>query len=121
MPDDMFPSLSISKFMKFSEACRQTLVLYERASDAGSCVEESSGVELKSRVEAVTAACCEQDGVNTCTAGAPLTCDTECAIEFLPWYGPLSSPPSHIHMMVHSCPPAHLCCLRLNHFGCNND
>ena len=59
--------------MTFSEACRQTLVLYESA-DSDSCSSGSDESVLQSRVDVVNAACCEQGGVNTCVGGAPQTC-----------------------------------------------
>jgi hypothetical protein len=87
MGDDMFSAFKVTAFTTFSEACRQTLVLYEHA-DAGSCTDSGSAISggLQTRVDAVTAACCEQDGINTCTSGAPATCDAECAAEFLPYF-----------------------------------
>ena len=61
------------RFVTFSEACRQTLVLYESA-DSDSCSSSSDESVLQSRVDVVNAACCEQGGVNTCVGGAPQTC-----------------------------------------------
>ena len=43
-------------------------------------------VRAQGRVDTVQAACCEQDGVNTCASGAPQRCDAECAAEFLPYW-----------------------------------
>jgi hypothetical protein len=79
-------AFSVSKFNDFAVACRQTLVLYERASTAGSCGADDTA--LKARVDAVNTACCEQDGINVCaeTGGAPMKCDAECAAEFLPYF-----------------------------------
>ena len=61
------------RFVTFSEACRQTLVLYESA-DSDSCSSSSDESVLQSRVDVVNAACCEHGGVNTCVGGAPQTC-----------------------------------------------
>ena len=61
------------RFVTFSEACRQTLVLYESA-DSELCSSSSDQSVLQSRVDIVNAACCEQGGVNTCVGGAPQTC-----------------------------------------------
>jgi hypothetical protein len=77
VPDETFPTFKVSKLRTFSDACRQTLILFERAS-SGTCTSEGEGegdLVLKGRIEAVNSACCEQDNVNICTAGTPQTCD----------------------------------------------
>jgi hypothetical protein len=79
-------SFETEKLEAFSGSCRQTLVLYERASSTGSCGSDADPEALKRRVDAVNTACCEQEGVNTCTNGAPQSCDAECAVEFLPYW-----------------------------------
>ena len=76
---------SVSGYTEFSTACRQTLVLYERAESAGSCTA-GAAVGLQSRVDAVNTGCCEQNGTNVCANGEPQTCDAECAAEFLPYW-----------------------------------
>eukprot|EP01052_Picozoa_sp_SAG31_P002560 SAG31_NODE_91_length_26366_cov_6.792211_8_plen_522_part_00 len=83
MGDGMF-AFHVAAFANFTAACRQTLVLYERANGVGG--DGCTGDALQSRVDAMNAACCEQNGVNTCTAGAPQTCDAECAVEFLTYW-----------------------------------
>jgi hypothetical protein len=89
MPESTFESgtgaqsFKISHFVSFADSCRQTLVLYERASSAGSCVTPSDDVSsaLQSRVDTVNQACCEEDGVNICTSGGPpTTCDAVCTL-----------------------------------------
>ena len=67
LPDETFPPLSISKFVTFSTACRQTMVLYERAVGSESCSGDGgadSTDQLKARVNAVNAACCEEHGMH---------------------------------------------------------
>ena len=84
MPDATFPEFAISKMVAFSDACRQALVLYERAENTGACSSETDVTVLQTRVDQVNRACCEQNGQNVCTNGAPGTCDSECAGVFLP-------------------------------------
>jgi hypothetical protein len=68
VPDETFESFHLSALPVYVDSCRQTLILWSRASDAGSCVasgevapQGGEGV-LVSRVDAVSNACCEQDG-----------------------------------------------------------
>jgi hypothetical protein len=68
--DGTFPTFKVSEFTKFSDSCRQTLVLFERASDGESCTSEGESA-LQTRVEAVNEACCERDGENIYTKGEP--------------------------------------------------
>eukprot|EP01052_Picozoa_sp_SAG31_P025668 SAG31_NODE_2264_length_6057_cov_6.828634_2_plen_781_part_00 len=88
LPNEVFSdvSLHIPAFLNFSEACRQTLTLFESARRAGPCDSGSTNDALQSRVDAINQACCEQQGVNTCVGGAPQVCDAECAMEFLPYW-----------------------------------
>jgi hypothetical protein len=80
-PTSPFTTFPLDGLVSFADSCRQTLILYEHASNAGSCTED--GVEISlglvSRVDAVTSACCEQNGRYVCTAGEPSSCDAECA------------------------------------------
>jgi hypothetical protein len=66
----------------YADACQQTLILYDRAADEGSCTSTDE-THLQSRVNRVNEACCEANGVNICTGGAPTTCDAVCANEFV--------------------------------------
>jgi hypothetical protein len=72
--DSLFTSFSVEKFISFSDSCRQTLVLYERAETAGSCGQaDANGAPspaIKARVDRINQACCEQEGTNACTSGA---------------------------------------------------
>jgi hypothetical protein len=87
VPDDTFPSFKASGLVQFSDACRQTLVLFERGVAGASCTSEGDdNLALKVRVDAVNQACCEQNNENVCTSGSPQTCDAECAAEFLPYW-----------------------------------
>jgi hypothetical protein len=88
MGDALFSSFAVTAFLAFKDACRQTLVLYQKGVEAGSCIEAAGepSPALKARIDAVNRACCEQDSVNTCTSGAPQTCEAECALEFLPYW-----------------------------------
>ena len=67
--------MDFGRFVTFSDACRQTLALYESA-DSESCSSSSGDSALQSRVDTVNAACCEQEGVNTCVGGAPQICES---------------------------------------------
>jgi hypothetical protein len=79
--DSLFTSFSVGKLITFSDACRQTLVLYERAETAGSCGQAAENgdpsVAIKARVDSINLACCEQEGTNACTNGIypPVTDD----------------------------------------------
>ena len=88
MSDAVFPHFHLSQLPEFAVACRQTLVLYQNAANAGLCTpgDSASGSGLISRVDAVNDACCEQNGHNVCTQGEPEVCDAECAAEFLPYW-----------------------------------
>jgi hypothetical protein len=74
VPDETFPSFKVSKLPVFSDACRQTLILFERGSGSMCTSEGEAGQILKGRVEAVNSACCEQNNINVCTAGTPQSC-----------------------------------------------
>jgi hypothetical protein len=67
--DSMFTTFKATLLLPFSDACRQTLVLFERAVAGDACTGEGQGESqaLKSRVEAVNNACCEKSGENICT------------------------------------------------------
>ena len=69
-----FTTFQVDGFVSFADSCRQTLILYERASSAGSCTDGLKGgvavsPGLVSRVDAVTSACCEQNGINVRIGG----------------------------------------------------
>jgi hypothetical protein len=61
--------------------CHHTNVLFANAA-AGGCDAQL----LPVWTDDVNAACCQQNGVFECDAGAPWSCDAECAIEFVPFW-----------------------------------
>eukprot|EP01050_Picozoa_sp_SAG11_P027456 SAG11_NODE_6963_length_1218_cov_1.490617_1_plen_276_part_00 len=78
-----FDHVDIARLADFVEPCRQTLVLANRAGgDAAVCIGEL----LQQRVANINSACCELNGANICTGGAPDRCDAECAMVFVPYF-----------------------------------
>jgi hypothetical protein len=55
MGDALFSSFPVTAFLAFTDSCRQTLVLYQKGAEAGSCVEIAGepSPTLKARVDAV--------------------------------------------------------------------
>ena len=83
MPDSVFTSFKLSKFSIFTDACRQTQVLFERGAATGSCggADDAASAALKARVNTLNSVCCEQDGQNSCAdQGSPQTCDAGVAV-----------------------------------------
>jgi hypothetical protein len=72
--DGLF-DFSLDGLAEFIKPCRQTNLLYQRASH-GSCSADSKVAGLESRLEQINNLCCEQDGRNVCALGnGPDSCE----------------------------------------------
>eukprot|EP01050_Picozoa_sp_SAG11_P014079 SAG11_NODE_1699_length_4427_cov_3.213262_1_plen_769_part_00 len=83
LPDDYYDGFLVSGVEAIVESCRQVHTL-SMLGEAAGCAEDVGG--LDERIQLISEECCSQGGRNVCVNGSPESCDSACALAFVPYF-----------------------------------